>query len=89
MPLPVLRLLAAIAALLLVSSFAGHRLAGDRAAAWLRATVVANLGYCLLTATLVVLHLGALTRWGVAYFVAELLVILGLALVEGRATARA
>lgn len=85
MPLPVLRLLAGIAMLLAASSLAGYRLAGDRAAGWLRATLVANLLYCLLTGVLVAIHLRSLTPWGLAYFVAEAAVILALALVERRA----
>ena len=82
MPTRILYLLAGIAALFAASSLSGYRFAGDHATRWLRAVMVANLLYCLLTCSLVALHLGELTAGGVAYFVAEAAVILGLVWAE-------
>lgn len=85
LPVAVLRGLGAIAVVLAVSSFAGYALAGDRAARWLRATMVANLAYCVLTCGLVAGHARELQPLGAAYFGGEVLVILALVALEGRA----
>lgn len=41
----------------------------------LAVVIAANIGYCALTAALVVAHLPDLSAWGVAYFVLEIAVI--------------
>ena len=45
---------------------------------WLKAIILANFFYCIVTGILVVCYFDELTTWGVAYFAAELVVILGL-----------
>ena len=88
MPKGVLFLLAAIAALFALNSLLAHRFAGRHAATWLRGVLAANLLYCVLTGSLLAIHRSELTPLGVAYFVAEILIVLGLAGAE-RASLRA
>ena len=45
--------------------------------------MVANALYCVLTMTLVLVHFQELTPLGVAYFVADALVIVGVVAFEG------
>jgi hypothetical protein len=82
MPTPVLYVLATIAVLFAVNAVSAHQFAGDRASQWLRVIMVANLLYCALTGSLVVLHFLELTAWGTAYFATEIAIILGLVLLE-------
>lgn len=91
MPIGVLYLLAAVAVLYAFNAFTAYRFAGDGAGAErrLRAIVVANLLYCLLTGSLVAVYLRELTAWGVAYFTLEVAVILGLVSVERNTLRRA
>ncbi|AQG79762.1 hypothetical protein [Spirosoma montaniterrae] len=49
---------------------------------YLRLIAIANLLYCGLTAGLMIYFYQRLTVWGLAYFVAEIIVVAGLALVE-------
>jgi flagellar biosynthesis protein FlhB len=49
---------------------------------YLRLIAIANLLYCALTAGLVVYAYRVLTIWGFLYFVGEIIVVIGLALVE-------
>lgn len=49
---------------------------------FLRVIAVVNLLYCCATAALVVVHVEMLTAWGIAYFVGEILLVVGLALLE-------
>ncbi len=51
---------------------------------WLRGIMAANLTYCGVTASLIVIHLDGLTPWGIAYFVAEIPVIVALVIYEYR-----
>lgn len=88
LPAALLQGLAAVAVVLAVSSFAGWVLAGDRAARWLRATIVANVCYCVLTSVLVALHLREIRPLGAAYFGGEVVVIVVLVGVEVRALSR-
>lgn len=85
LPTVVLQGLAAIAVLFAVSSFTGWALAGERAARWLRATIVANVAYCVLTCAVVALRHQEIRPLGAAYFGGEVLVILALVAVEARA----
>ena len=88
MPREVLHLLAGFPVL-----FAGYDLfayfrAADRQARSLRLIALANWGYCLLSATMVVRHLEQLTGWGLAYFGLEILVVAALAAYEWRTAGR-
>jgi hypothetical protein len=85
MPTPVLWALAGIALLFAGNAALAYHFAGQWAGRWLAWVMIGNLAYCLLTTSLVVLHLEELRPLGVAYFVGEILVILGLVLYEGRA----
>jgi hypothetical protein len=88
MPTGLLHLLAAIAALFAVNALCGYRFAGDHASRWLRVIMLANLLYCLLTGSLVTLYREELTALGTAYFVGEIMIILGLVLAERGALRR-
>merc|ERR1712185_852773 len=83
MPLRVLYLLAVIPVLYGVYSFCCYGLVDHRNPRWLQAIMAANAGYCVLTMTLVAVHFRELTTLGVAYFVADALVIVGVVAVEG------
>ena len=82
MPRGVLYLLAAIAALFALNSLSAHCFAGRHASLWLRGVLLANLLYCALTGSLVAIHWSELRPLGAAYFVAEIVVILGLVRAE-------
>ena len=84
MPDDVLVQLALIAAILAAYSLACFFLAPADPRPYLAALIVANALYCSLTAALVVLHLSELSGWGIAYFVAEIAVILVLIVAELR-----
>jgi hypothetical protein len=49
---------------------------------WLRAISVANLLYCGVTLTLVIYYYPGLTIWGLAYFLAEIILVCALVYVE-------
>ena len=51
---------------------------------WLWTIMVANLSYCVLTASLVYHHREVLTIWGIFYFVGEIFIILGLVYWESK-----
>jgi hypothetical protein len=82
MPFHILYSLATWALGCAIYSLSCHRLANHRNSRWLQGIMVANALYCLLTASLIVVYFTELTTWGIAYFVAEMPVILGLVLLE-------
>jgi len=82
MPSHIFYLLALWAFGSLVYDFCCFRFADRRDSRWLRGIMAANGLYCVLTAVLLVVHFAELTPWGVAYFVAEMPVILGLVMFE-------
>lgn len=49
---------------------------------FLRIIAIANLGYCLLSIGFLLQHFQKLTIWGWGYFIGELLIVVGLAVVE-------
>lgn len=51
---------------------------------WLRIIAVANLLYCILTGYVIIEQWYTLTRWGVAYFLGEIGIILLLVMIEWR-----
>lgn len=83
MPLRVLHLLALVPIFYGVYSLCCFWLVDHRSPRWLLAIMVANALYCVLTAVLVMVHVGEMTRLGVVYFVADALVIAGVVAFEG------
>lgn len=49
---------------------------------YLRAISIANLLYCCLTMSLIIYYYHSLTVWGITYFLAEIIVICGIVVVE-------
>ena len=82
MPLNTLYLLAVIPMVYGVYSFTCYRFVEHRNPIWLQGIMAANLLYCLLTTALVVHHFDALTTLGVAWFVVDALVIVGVVWLE-------
>ena len=80
MPEHVLHLLALTAVAFGLSSLNCHF--AKRGPKWLKAIATANGMYCLLTSALVIYFYRELTWLGVAYFVAEILIIVALVMVE-------
>ena len=89
MPVSALRPLALWALVCLIYSSTCYLRADARRKRWLRGVVLLNSLYCVATALLVMHHFGRLTLWGVAYFVGEFAVILGLVAFELRVYRRA
>ena len=83
MPVDRLYLLCAAPAIFMVYDVGVVRWANHRQSGWLIGIIVANLSYCVLSATLIVQHLDDLTALGLGYFIAELLVLLALVYYEG------
>ncbi len=82
MPIPVLYWLAGLAFLLAITSLGCYKFADSTNPSWLRLISTANLAYCALTLCLLVLYYEVMTKLGVFYFVAESLIVIGLALWE-------
>jgi len=78
MPRGVLYVLAGFAALFALNACLAHRFGGERKAQWLRVTAALNLSYCALTGILSAVYFEDLEALGVAYFLGEIAVILGL-----------
>lgn len=57
-----------------------HRRASLRP--WLPVVMTANLGYCVVVAAALVTHASVMTRLGIAYFIGEMLVIVGVVTLE-------
>ena len=83
MPLKALFLLAIVPVFYGAYSFACYRFADPRNPRWLQAIMVANLLYCVLTASLTVIHFHEMTQLGVAWFIIDGLVIVGVVALEG------
>lgn len=81
LPIQIIYLLAAIALAYAAYSFYCYRMLRP-AKCYLATIMIANLLYCLLTASIVVIHMDRMTNWGVLYFVAEILIILSLVMIE-------
>ncbi|HMQ02493.1 MAG TPA: hypothetical protein PKD26_01070 [Pyrinomonadaceae bacterium] len=82
MPRRILFLLAGIACIFAVYSLACYIKLRDNWTPFLRAIAIANLAYCVLTLTMVIVYRAEVTRLGVAYFIAEISVVLSLAFYE-------
>lgn len=84
MPVPKLYILAAMAATLAVYSFWNYFVFPQNWRLFLRIIALANCFYCGFTLSLVIRNFSELTTLGRAYFIGELLIVLGLATVEYR-----
>ncbi len=82
MPREVLYFLACLACAYAVFSLLSYWRIKTNWRPYMRGIAVANLLYCCLTIGLVIYHRQALTRLGVTYFLLEVLVILGLVVME-------
>ncbi|WP_373552596.1 hypothetical protein [Haliscomenobacter sp.] len=82
MPRNVLFGLAALACLFAIYSFWNHVRFKENWRPYLQGIAIVNLLYCGLTAALVVYFRQELTKWGLLYFLLEMLVIIALVLVE-------
>ena len=82
MPDAALKLVTAWALACLLYSLTCALALQSRYRAFLRLLVAANAGYCALALGLVARHWPALTPVGAAYFVAEALLVVGVAVVE-------
>lgn len=82
MPNKILYGLAALAGLFAIYSFWNHVRFKENWRPYLQGIAVVNLLYCGLTAALVVYFRQELTKWGLLYFLLEMLVILALVIVE-------
>lgn len=82
MPPEVLRGLALLALALCFYSLSRALFADLASPHWLGLVIGANLSYCFLSATLLVLFWSLLEPLGIAYFLAEKFVVLGLVAIE-------
>ena len=82
MPTKTLYLLAALPAIFVTYDVYCYRRANLTQAKWLRRIILANFGYCVLSGLAMAWHFDQLTHWGVAYFAAEFIVIMGLVFYE-------
>lgn len=87
MPTRILVPLAVVAALFAIYSLAGHFT--NRGALYLLGIAVANTLYAVVTLSLVLALRGSLTWLGIAYFVGEILVLIGLVAAEVTVARRA
>ncbi len=82
MPRKVLYFLSCLACLYAVYSLLSHWRVKGNWKPYMQAIAVANLLYCCLTIGLVIYHYHALTRLGVIYFLLEVMIIVGLVIME-------
>jgi hypothetical protein len=82
MPVTALRYLCIIATLFCLYSFACYYWVRNHWQPYLRAISIANTLYCCLTIGLIIYHYSSLTILGIAYFVAESIIICILVYVE-------
>jgi hypothetical protein len=87
-PLDVLYILAGIAVLFSVYSFFFYMYSGENWKKFLRVIAIANLSYCFLTAALLIKFLHAISVLAVAYFVSEIVLVIGLAIWELKVAAQ-
>jgi uncharacterized membrane protein YfcA len=88
MPHNVLYGLAALACLFAVYSFWNYRWFKEHWRPYLRGIAIVNLLYCGLTAALVIYFRQELTKWGLLYFLQEMVVIIALVVVEFKTLTR-
>ncbi len=82
MPLHILSILYFIAFVFSIYSISCFLFSDKNRLLFLKIIVVANLMYCCLTVGLVIYHHAKITTWGLAYFITEVAVIIGLVLIE-------
>lgn len=82
MPQKVLYFLSCFACMYATYSLLSYRRAKENWRPWMQAIAVANLLYCCLTIGLVIYHHQALTKLGLLYFLLEVVIITGLAIME-------
>lgn len=82
MPVKILYFLSALACLFALYSFWNFWKFKETWKPYLRVIATVNLMYCLLTASLVIYFRQELTTWGWLYFLLEMVVIIGLVVVE-------
>jgi ABC-type Fe3+-siderophore transport system permease subunit len=83
MPVSVLRILATIAFAFAIYSFICY-FAAEKWRPFLKFIAIANVTYCLVTSILLITNYKQLTVLGLVYFLAEILIILTLAIYEWR-----
>ena len=88
MPSKVLYGLAALAGLFAIYSFWNYRWFKENWRPYLRGIAIVNLLYCGLTAALVIYFRQELTRWGLLYFLQEMVVIIALVMLEFKTITR-
>ncbi|MFW5760909.1 MAG: hypothetical protein ACOCXH_08025 [Cyclobacteriaceae bacterium] len=82
MPERVLYFLAAIALVFAIYSFLCSRFVKEKWAIYLRGIAMANTLYCMFTLGLIIYWQESLTWLGKAYFIGEILVVMGLVILE-------
>jgi peptidoglycan/LPS O-acetylase OafA/YrhL len=82
MPRKTLYFLAALACLFALYSFWNHVRFNENWRPQLRGIAIANLLYCGLTAAFVIYFRQELTKWGLTYFLLEMVVVLCLVAIE-------
>ena len=82
MPRKVLYFLAALACLFAIYSFWNYVRFKENWRPYLRGIALVNLLYCCTTAALVIYFRQELTKWGLTYFLLEMVVIICLVVVE-------
>lgn len=88
MPNKVLYGLAALAVLFAIYSFWNYRWFKESWRPYLRGIAIVNLLYCCLTAALVIYFRQELTKWGLLYFLQEMVVIIVVVMLEFKTIAR-
>lgn len=84
MPVQVLHIPAAVACLFACFSFASYFKSNDNWRAYLKAIAWGNILYCFATVGLVFYFWSAMTQVGICYFIAEIIVVSSLAIIELR-----
>lgn len=82
MPPPAIYFLAAIAIIFAAYSFACYSKLRENWVPFLRAIAIANFTYCILTLAFVFTFRADVTRFGAAYFLAEIILVSSLAAYE-------
>jgi hypothetical protein len=88
MPHNVLYGLAALACLFAIYSFWNYSWFKENWRPYLRGIAIVNLLYCGLTAAMVIYFRQELTKWGLLYFLQEMVVIIVLVMLEFKTIAR-
>lgn len=88
MPESILYLLAGIAACFALYSFTCYLLVKDNWRPFLLGIAIANTLYCMVTFSLVVYLFNSMTALGIAYFIGEIILVLGLVALELKIYAR-